>query len=451
MELYTLSNAGAYNEHSSTTVGLSATKSLSLYGRIPAQRFSYDVVYTNKVPSGAYRGFGATQGVFAIESAIDELAKAMEFDPIRLRELNLVTPGEAVFMYENKPVNTCNLDKCIEKAKELIDWDNKYPRREMGNGKVRGVGLAIAMQGSGIAGIDTAGVEIRLSDHGFYHMNVGAADIGTGSDTILSQIACEALGCSMDEIIVSGVDTDVSPYDAGAYASSTTYITGMAVVKTCEKIIEKILEQAARMMDVSKDILEFDGKKIFTINAPNVEYKELSLFDLAAQTGGGSVDMISASESHFSQYSPPPFMAGAVEIEVDRYTGKIEIIDYVGVLDCGTPINPNLVRIQSEGGIAQGIGMALWEDVRFDENGKLLNDNFMSYKIPGRLDIRNVRVYLEPTYEPTGPFGAKSVGELVINTPSPALANAIENTTGVRLRELPMTSEKLMMAMSCMR
>lgn len=451
MELYTLSNAGAYNEHSSTTVGLSATKSLSLYGRIPAQKFSYDVVYTNKVPSGAYRGFGATQGVFAIESAIDELAKAMEFDPIRLRELNLVTPGEAVFMYENKPVNTCNLDKCIEKAKELIDWDSKYPRREMGNGKVRGVGLAIAMQGSGIAGIDTAGVEIRLSDHGFYHMNVGAADIGTGSDTILSQIACEALGCSMDEIIVSGVDTDVSPYDAGAYASSTTYITGMAVVKTCEKIIEQILEQAARMMDVSKDILEFDGKKIFTINAPNVEYKELSLFDLAAQTGGGSVDMISASESHFSQYSPPPFMAGAVEIEVDRYTGKIEIIDYVGVLDCGTPINPNLVRIQAEGGIAQGIGMALWEDVRFDENGKLLNDNFMSYKIPGRLDIRNVRVYLEPTYEPTGPFGAKSVGELVINTPSPALANAIENTTGVRLRELPMTSEKLMMAMSCMR
>ena len=451
MELYTLSNAGAYNEHSSTTVGLSATKSLSLYGRIPAQKFSYDVVYTNKVPSGAYRGFGATQGVFAIESAIDELAKAMEFDPIRLRELNLVTPGEAVFMYENKPVNTCNLDKCIEKAKELIDWDNKYPRREMGNGKVRGVGLAIAMQGSGIAGIDTAGVEIRLSDHGFYHMNVGAADIGTGSDTILSQIACEALGCSMDDIIVSGVDTDVSPYDAGAYASSTTYITGMAVVKTCEKIIEKILEQAARMMDVSKDILEFDGKKIFTIDAPNVEYKELSLFDLAAQTGGGSVDMISASESHFSQYSPPPFMAGAVEIEEDRYTGKIEIIDYVGVLDCGTPINPNLVRIQAEGGKAQGIGMAHWEDVRFDENGKLLNDNFMSYKIPGRLDIRNVRVYLEPTYEPTGPFGAKSVGELVINTPSPALANAIANTTGVRLRELPMTSEKLMMAMSCMR
>lgn len=450
MDLYTLSNTGAYNEHGSTTVGLSATKTLSLYGRIPAQRFSFDVVYTNKVPSGAYRGFGAPQGVFAIESIIDELAHEMKFDPIKLREMNLLTPGEAVFMYENKPVNTCNLDKCIARAKELIDWDRKYPCRDIGNNKVRAVGLSMAMQGSGIANIDVAGVEIKLSDHGFYHLNVGAADIGTGSDTILSQIACESLGCKMEDIIVSGVDTDVSPYDAGAYASSTTYITGMAVVKTCEKIIDQILTQSARMLDVSKDILEFDGKKIFTIEGPDIKYKELSLFDLASQTGAGSVDMIAACESHFSQYSPPPFMVGAVEIEVDKTTGKVDIIDYVGVLDCGTPINPNLVRIQAEGGIAQGIGMALWEDVQFDSKGKLLNDSFMSYKIPSRLDIRNVRIYLEPTYEPTGPFGAKSVGELVINTPCPALANAIANATGVRLRELPMTSEKIMMAMLCM-
>ncbi|MGB5822624.1 MAG: molybdopterin cofactor-binding domain-containing protein [Proteocatella sp.] len=449
MELHTLSNTGAYNEHGSTTVGLTATKSLSLYGRIPAQKFSFDVVYTNKVPSGAYRGFGATQGVFAIESIIDELASEMKFDPVKLRELNLLTPGEAVFMYENKPVNTCNLDKCIAKAKDLIGWDSKYPRKDMGNAKVRSVGLAMAMQGSGIANIDVAGVEIRLSDHGFYHMNVGAADIGTGSDTILSQIACESLGCTMDDIVVSGVDTDVSPYDAGAYASSTTYITGMAVVKTCEKITDQILTQSARMLGVSKDILEFDGKKIFTIKGADSEYKELSLFDLAAQTGSGSVDMISASESHFSEYSPPPFMVGAVEIEIDKTTGKVDIIDYVGVLDCGTPINPNLVRIQAEGGIAQGIGMALWEDVQFNAKGKLLNDSFMSYKIPSRLDIRNVRIYLEPTYEPTGPFGAKSVGELVINTPCPALANAIANATGVRLRELPMTSEKIMMALLC--
>lgn len=446
IKLNTLSNTGAYNEHGSTTVGLTATKTLSLYGRIPAQKFSFDVVYTNKVPSGAYRGFGAPQGVFAVESIIDELAHTMNFDPIKLRELNLLTPGEAVFMYENKPINTCNLDLCISKAKELIKWDEKYPSRDIGNGKLRAVGLSMAMQGSGVAGIDTAAAEIKLSDHGFYHLNLGAADIGTGSDTILSQIACEALQCSMEDIVVSGVDTDFSPYDAGAYASSTTYITGMAIIKTCEKLIDKILTQAATMLGVPKDILEFDGKKVFTIENSGIK-KEISLVDLAAQTGTGGIDIISASESHFSKYSPPPFMVGAVEIEIDKYTGKIDIIDYVGVLDCGTPINPNLVRIQAEGGIAQGIGMALWEDVKFDSTGKLLNDNFMSYKIPSRLDIKNVRVHLAPTYEPTGPFGAKSVGELVINTPCPAIANAIQNATGVRLRELPMTAEKLMMGM----
>lgn len=444
IQLHTLSNTGAYNEHGSTTVGLSATKTLSLYGRIPAQKFSFDVVYTNKVPSGAYRGFGAPQGVFAIESIIDELAHKMSFDPIKLREINLLTPGEAVFMYENKPINTCNLDQCIKKAKEMIKWDEKYPQKEVGKGKVRAVGLSMAMQGSGIAGIDTAAAEIKLSDHGFYHLNVGAADIGTGSDTILSQIACEALSCNMEDIVVNGVDTDVSPYDAGAYASSTTYITGMAVIKTCEKIIEQILDRASKMLDVPTDILEFDGKKVFTIKNSGFE-KEVSLFDIASQTGAGGIDIISASESHFSKYSPPPFMVGAVEIELDKYTGEVEIIDYVGVLDCGTPINPNLVRIQAEGGIAQGIGMALWEDVKFDKNGKMLNDNFMSYKIPSRLDIKNVRVHMLPTYEPTGPFGAKSVGELVINTPCPAIANAIYNASGVRLRELPMTSEKIMM------
>ena len=249
----------------------------------------------------------------------------------------------------------------------------------------------------------------------------------------------------MDDIVVSGVDTDFSPYDAGAYASSTTYITGMAVIKTCEQLIDKILTQASTMLGVPKDVLEFDGKRVFTIANSGFE-KELSLIDIAAQTGSGGVDVISASESHFSKYSPPPFMVGAVEIELDKSTGKVDIIDYVGVLDCGTPINPNLVKIQAEGGIAQGIGMALWEDVKFDASGKLLNDNFMSYKIPSRLDIKNVRISLAPTYEPTGPFGAKSVGELVINTPCPAIANAIHNASGIRLRTLPMTSEKIMMA-----
>lgn len=443
IDLYTLSNTGAYNEHGSCTVGLSGTKSLSLYGRIPAQKFSFDVVYTNKVSSGAYRGFGATQGIFAVESAIDELAKEMSIAPDVLRENNMLTLGGGVPMYYNEPINSSSLDKCLEKAKTLINWEEKYPAKEI-NGKIRAVGLSMAMQGSGITGIDAASAEVKLTDHGKYLLNLGAADIGTGADTILAQIAAETLMCDIEDIVVSslsGVDTDIAPYDAGAYASSTTYITGMAVFKSCEALLAHMVGQAAKKMEVKEAEVDFDGKS-FIAKTPEGE-KQLSLFELGYESGGGSIEVMNASKSHSSPVSPPPFMVGAVEIELDPNTGKVEILDYVGVLDCGTPINPNLVRIQAEGGIAQGIGMALYEDVRYDKNGKMLNNTFMTYKIPTRLDLGTVRVYIEPSYEPTGPFGAKSAGEIVINNPSPAIANALANA-GVRLRSLPMTPEKIL-------
>ena len=441
IEINTLSNAGAYGEHGPTTVGLSAHKSMPLYSTPRAYKFNYDVVYTNTMGAGAYRGYGATQGIFALESAVNELAAKLNIDPIKLRELNMVKEGDVMPAYYGEIANSCALDRCLEKAKNMIDWDNKYPARDMGNGKIRSVGIAMAMQGSGISNIDTAAVEIKLNDDGFYTLMIGASDMGTGCDTILAQIAADCLNCEVENIVVHGVDTDQSPYDTGSYASSTTYVTGGAVIKTCETLKVRILEEASKILECPIGNLDFDGKSIHSYE----DDKEISLVDLANRCLVGGSKTISASESHYSKTSPPPFMVGAVEIEIDKLTGKLDIIDYVAVVDCGTMINPNLAKIQAEGGILQGIGMALYEDISYDFKGRMRNDSFMQYKIPSRLDVGNIRVEFESSYEPTGPFGAKSIGEIVINTPSPALAHAVYNATKVNIRTLPITAEKIAM------
>lgn len=439
MDVYTLSNTGAFGEHGPTTVGLTGHKSIPLYGKIEAFRFAFDVVYTNVMSAGAYRGYGATQGIFAVESAVDELAAKMGVSAMEIREKNLVKEGQIMPAYYNEPANSCALDRCLARAKEMIGWDEKYPVRDMGNGKVRSVGAAMAMQGSGISGVDTGAVAIKVNDDGFYSLMIGASDMGTGCDTILAQMAADCLDCEMDQIIVSGVDTDISPYDCGSYASSTTYVTGMAVIKTCESLKNKIMERGAQYLEVPVEEVEFDGKKV--IHLPSG--KEISLKEIGNNVMCNSNEPLMASEANSSPISPPPFMAGIAEIELDKETGKVELVDYVAVVDCGTVVNPALARVQVEGGIAQGIGMALYEDVVYNKDGKNFSNSFMQYKIPTRLDVGDIRVEFESSYEPTGPFGAKSIGEIVINTPSPAIANAIYNATHVRLRELPMTAEKI--------
>lgn len=439
IDLYTLSNTGAFGEHGPTTVGLSGHKSIPLYGKTEAFRFAYDVVYSNVMSAGAYRGYGATQGIFAVESAVNELAEVLGMDPTVLREQNLVREGQSMPAYYGETANSCALDRCLKRAKEMIGWDTKYPRYDCGNGKVRGVGVAMAMQGSGISGVDTGSVAIKMNDDGFYSLMIGATDMGTGCDTILSQMAAECLDCEMDDIVVHGVDTDNSPYDCGSYASSTTYVTGMAVVKTCETLREKICERGAEYMGCSPDDVEFDGEKV--INLKNGE--SISRKDIGNRVMCSSNAPLSASEAFSSPTSPPPFMVGIAEVEIDKETGVAEMVDYAAVVDCGTVVNPNLARVQTEGGIAQGIGMALFEDVVYNKKGKNYSNSFMQYKIPSRLDVGNIRVEFESSYEPTGPFGAKSIGEIVINTPSPAISNAIQNAVGVIIRELPMTPEKI--------
>ncbi|WP_297777352.1 xanthine dehydrogenase family protein molybdopterin-binding subunit [Blautia sp.] len=442
MDIHTLSNTGAYGEHGPTTVGLSGHKPLGLYGKKEAYRFTYEVVYTNRMSAGAYRGYGATQGIFAVESAVDELAHEMGMDPVKFRELNLSREGDPFLGYDGCPVVTsCTLDKCVEKAKEMIGWDEKYPVKDMGNGKVRAVGAALAMQGSSIAGVDIGGAEVKLGEDGSYTLNLGATDMGTGCDTILSQMAADILETDIDNIIAFGVDTDVSPYDSGSYASATTYVTGMAVTDACQKLRAQIQKLGAEMLEKTPEEVDFDGKVVYELDGD----RKVTLEEIAVKGTCGNNVNLQASATRSSKISPPPFMVGMAEVEIDKETGSLELLDYVAVVDCGTPINPNLARVQTEGGIGQGIGMALYEDIQYNEKGQLRNNSFMQYKIPTRQDVGKIRVEFAPSYEKSHPFGAKSIGEIVINTPCPAIANAVDHAVGVRIREMPITAEKIAM------
>lgn len=441
LDVYALSNAGAYGEHSPTTVGLSGHKSIALYRHTEAYRFAYDVVYTNVQAAGAYRGYGATQGIFAVESAVNELAHLMNMDPVKIRELNMPVEGEPLPAYQDCiTAPSCTMDQCMERAKEMMNWEERYPYRDLGNGKVRGVGVAMAMQGSSIAGIDVGGADLKLNEDGSYTLGLGCTDMGTGCDTILSQIAADCLETSIENIVAFGVDTDISPYDSGSYASATTYTTGMAVFQACQELRKKICALGAKMLETDPEKVNFDGESVFIDDNQKVSLKEIAIKGTC-----GNTQELQVTRTHCSQISPPPFMVGMAEVEVDKETGSVKVVDYAAVVDCGTPINPNLVRVQTEGGIVQGIGMALHEDVQYTEKGKIRNNSFMQYKIPSRLDIGDIRVEIRGSYEPSGPFGAKSIGELVINTPCPAIADAVYNATGVRVRELPITPEKIAM------
>ena len=438
IDLYALSNAGAYGYHGTTTIGLVGAKSLPIYNRA-ASRFSYDVVYTNMMPGGAYRGYGATQGCFAVESAVSELADELGMDPCEVRLKNLVKEGETLWQLGEEPLRSCRIDECLERVMHLTGWKRRPLVEDLGD-KVRSRGVALTMQGSGISNVDIANVDITLEDDGFYVLKIGATDVGTGADTILAQIAAEVLGCDVDHVITKGVDTDTSPFDTGAYASSGTYTTGGAVVFAANDLIEKIRAQAATWWGIDVDDVEFDSGLVQTADGK----KKMTVAEMANRAIGFGLNpgMLSGHGSNTQPQSPPPFIAAVAEVEVDKETGKYELTDYAAVVDCGTVINTNLARVQVEGGLVQGIGMAMCEDVSYDAKGKMRTDSFMQYKIPTRMDVPDVRVEFMPSYEPTGPFGAKSIGEVVINTPSPAIASAVAHATGNYVRSLPITPEK---------
>ena len=434
-----LSDQGAYSLHGWTTLGLVGEKTLPLYNKLEYARFDARVVYTHKMPAGAFRGYGATQGAFFVESIVNELAAELKLDPVELRLKNIVREGETTVAF-NKEILSSALDRCIARGKQLIGWDEKFPFKELPNGRVRAVGMAITMQGSGIAHVDTSTVKVQLNESGDFSLFMSPTDIGTGTDTVLTQMAAEVLNTHISNLITIVADTDITPYDPGSYASSGTYVTGRAVIAACEDLKHKILEAAADRYHLPLKKLGLGNGLILQLDND----MEIPLRDLAQKLSAGADGKTLIGTGSFGgKTSPPPYMAGFAEIELDRETGQCQVVDYVGVVDCGRVINPKLARLQAEGGIVQGIGLALYEKVRYGERGQIATNSFLQYKIPTRVDIHHIQVEFEETHEPTGPFGAKSIGEIVINTPAPAIADAIYQATGARLRTLPMLPEDI--------
>ena len=442
-------NTGAYGTHGPTVLFNVGSKSLPIYNKAKNVRFVGDAVYTNLPVAGAYRGYGATQGQFALETAIDELSEKMGIDPLEFRKRNHIKEGETSPIFEKlgegregvpQTIESCALDRCIEIGRKEIEWDRWRKKRVKKGPYVRGVGMAILMQGSGIALIDMASCEIRMNDDGTFQLLTGATDIGTGSDTILAQIAAEELKTDYRNFFVYSSDTDFTPFDTGAYASSTTYVSGGAVLKAAKDLKTKIINYAAKLLKEDPDNLYIkDSTVISKKSGKSITYKEIGLKSYYEE----EQEHLIGVGSHVSPKSPPPFAAHFVLVDVDTETGKIIPVKYVAVIDAGVVIHPKLAKGQAIGAIVNGLGYALTEEIKFTKTGSPINPTFFDYKILTSLDLPEIVVKFVPTYEPTGPFGAKSVAEVNINGPLPSISNAVYDAVGIRLKEAPFTPEKV--------
>ncbi|BAZ52890.1 4-hydroxybenzoyl-CoA reductase [Nostoc sp. NIES-4103] len=390
-----IANTGAYGNHGQTVVFLSGYIPLGLY-RCPNKRLQAFAVYTNTMPAGAFRGYGATQGTFAMESQIDEIAKQLNIDPVEMRLKNVIQPGDVINLGKSEDhfnlIGSYAVLECWEKVKQYLGYLPGTPPKIEGSRR-RGVGFAISMQGSGLSKIHLAKVKLSRLTNNKYELRTGSVDVGTGSDTTLRQIAAEILGVTVADISIISGDTQQTPFDAGSYASATIYISGQAVKLAAEKLL--------------------------TTNENSVEI------------------------SYTADESTLTFAVQGVEVEIDIETGKTQILKCVQAIDIGKAINPRICHGQATGGIAMGIGYALMEELLFDKQGTILNPKLRDYRIPTAADIPPIEVILVEQSDPYGPFGAKGVGEITTNCTAPAIANAIAHATGCRLYQLPMTPERV--------
>jgi CO/xanthine dehydrogenase Mo-binding subunit len=454
VEMDGLLNAGAYGTHALTVLSNAGAKVLPLFNKIENLVFHGKSVYTNLPIGGAMRGYGATQAYFAFNQQFDMVARKTGQDVLKYIKKWHIREGETSGIFKalgegtegvTQIIKSCKLDECIDRGSEAIGWYEKRGKRlHSGKDRTKGMGVAVAMQGSCIPMIDMGSAHMKMNEDGSFNLLVGATDIGTGSDTILAQIAAEVLCVPVDSIIVLSSDTDLTPFDTGAYASSTTYISGRAVQKCALELKEQIRQVASKMIELPVESLEVMGSKVFDPQSG----KEVSFSDIACSAMYSSDQFqIQAHASHVSPENPPPFIAQFAEVEVDRKTGRVEVVQFVSAVDCGQPINPVLVEGQVEGSVLHGLSAALCEDYLFDSKGRMVNPRFWDYKIYTAMDIPTMVTIVVPSSEQTGPFGAKSVGEIAINGPAPAVANAIFDAVGVRMYELPMTPEKIWRAM----
>ena len=452
IEMEATSNTGAYGSHGLTVLANTGSKTLPLYNKAPNAHFYGQAVYTNLPVGGAYRGYGATQGYFPLETAMDEMAERLGLDPIELRRLNHIRVGETSPIFEklgegregvSQTVKSCELPRCIEIGAERIGWAKKRGKRLKVGAWVHGIGMSIMMQGSGIPEIDMAAATIKMNEDGSFNLLIGATDLGTGSDTILAQIAAEVLGVPLTKMLVTSSDTDFTPFDVGAYASSTTYVSGMGVQRAAEQVRDQITAVAAPLLNSAVTPLTLHDDAVFNANGESVSLARV------CQRAMYESDQfqIAATASCVPTESPPPFLANFAEVAVNVETGKVRVVHYVAAVDCGVAINPQLAEGQMEGAIVNGIGYALTEEMILSSRGRVRNPSLFDYKIPGMLDVPQMDIILIESYEPTGPMGAKSVGEIGINGPIPTIANGIYDAVGIRLTVTPFTPERVLKAM----
>ncbi|HEY0950828.1 molybdopterin-dependent oxidoreductase [Nocardioides sp.] len=453
-------NTGPYATHGFTVQSVSGQRGLSQYN-CPAKRYHADVAYTNRPVAGAFRGYGAPQALFALESLMDDVARGLGVDPVELRRKNWVRTGDpldilpalgergaAEIAGELPRVTSCATDECVAQALRAIDWERRNDptwKQPPDRPNIRrGVGFALCMQATAIPNLDMGGASIKMNDDGSFNLLFGATDLGTGADTVLAQIAAEVLGVEADDIIVYAADTDMTPFDVGAYADSTTYISGMAVKKAAEAVRERIVLRAARLLGLDDaGQVELRNRQAFAPDGRSVTLQDVALHALHLD----DQEQIMATASHVSGESPPPFAAQTVEIEVDVDTGQVTVTKLVMAVDAGVVINPTTASGQVEGAMVQALGYALTEDLVLDEAGRAVNAQIGPYWIFRPDDTPPMEVFLVQTMEPSGPFGAKSIGEIAIDGVAPAVRNAILDATGVTVDDLPMTPERVWRAL----
>jgi putative selenate reductase molybdopterin-binding subunit len=473
--MYALSDTGANGAHALTVTGNTGHKSMAIYvgdgayRKAPNIRFYADIVYTNTPPAGAFRGYGVPQGYWPLDRHLEKIARKMGFDPLEFRLKNAIRPGEyhpfsTAWNEGREPrpeiIHTVGLEECVRQGKAAIGWDDKFGNEQWRNSVSgvrdqasakdptpgtshlkRGIGVALVMQGTAIPYLDMGGASIKMNDDGSFNLLVGATDLGTGSDTVLAQMAAEVLGVPVEDMITYSSDTDFTPFDKGAYASSTTYISGTAAVKAAEIVAEKIKKRAAEMF--GSDV-EYSRIRLFERAAHAPDGRSIPLREIALESlHRSNQEQIMGVASYVSPSSPPPFAAQFAEVTVDTETGAVTVDKLVMAVDSGIIINPQTASGQIEGGMTQALGYAVCEEMVYDEKGQARERDFRDYHIFQAHEMPELEVIFVETFEPTHPFGVKAVAEIPMDGVAPAVGNAIRDALGVDVDVNPVTPERV--------
>ena len=460
--MYALSDTGAYGCHALTVTGNTGHKAMALYvgdgayRKAPNIRFYADVVYTNTPPAGAFRGYGVPQGYWPLDRHMEKIARALNLDPIEFRLKNAIHPGEyhpfsTAWNEGREPrpeiVHTVGLEQCVAQARAAIGWDDKFGNEEWRRvdnppNKRRGIGVAMVMQGTAIPYLDMGGASVKMNDDGSFNLLVGATDLGTGSDTVLAQMAAEVLGVPIEDMITYSSDTDFTPFDKGAYASSTTYISGTAAVKAAEKCAERIRVRATMILGMPESEapgIRLANRQAIAPDGRSVPFTEIALDSLHKN----NQEQIMGVASYVSPVSPPPFAAQFAEVTVDTETGGVTVDRLVMAVDSGVIVNPLTASGQIEGGMTQALGYAVSEEMRYDENGNAIERDLDRYHVFRADEMPALETIFVETFEPSHPFGVKAVAEIPMDGVAPAVGNAILDAVGVNVDEIPTTPERI--------